>query len=53
MIVGIKIVQYLLIMVEVVDGGSTIVQTYTLTVSTTTNMQCISMISGIHYHLWR
>ena len=53
MIIGLVIVQYLLIVVEVVDGGSTIVHTYTLTVSTTTNMQYISIISGIHYHLWR
>ena len=41
------IVQYLLIVVEVVDGGSTNVQRYTLTVSTTTNMQCYSMVSVI------
>ena len=50
MIVVIVIVQHI---VEVVDGGSTTVQTYTLTVNTTTNMQYYSMVSGIHYHLWR
>ena len=47
------IVQYLLILVEVVDGGSTDVHTYTLTVSITTKMQYTSMVNGIHYHLWK
>ena len=37
MIVGHIIVHYLV--VEVVDGGSTDVQTYSLTVSTITNME--------------
>ena len=50
MIVGLVIVQYLLI---VVDGGTTDVHTYSLTVSTTTNMQWYSMVSGIHHHLLR
>ena len=53
MIIGqIIIVQYLLIVVEVVDGGTTVVHTYSLTVSTT-NIQYYSMVSGIHYHLSR
>ena len=35
------------------DGGTIIVKLYFLTVSTTTNIRCISMVSGIHYHLSR
>ena len=50
MIVGHVIVHY--IVVEVA-GGSTDVQTYSLTVSTTTYLQYISMVRGIHYHLLR
>jgi len=39
------------VLVVEVDGGITIVHLYTLTVSTIPNMEYISIISGIHYHL--
>ena len=54
MITGqVAIVQYLLILAEVVDGGTTGVHTYILTVSTTTTKQYSSMVIGIRYHLLR
>ena len=34
---------------RMVDGGITVAHTYTLTISTTMNMQYISIISGMQY----
>ena len=45
MIVDLVIVQYLLIVVEVVDGGTTVVQRHILTVSTITNIYNMAQLS--------
>ena len=47
------IAQYLLIVVEVVDSGTTGVHAYSLTISTTTKIQYYSMVNIIHQHLLR